>query len=409
MKYNTVIIGGGASGMCAAILIKRKLKNENILIIEALDRVGKKLIVTGNGRCNITNRVLDLSAYHGNDSDFCYNALTNFGYDFTEDFFSSLGVQFTEGENGKMYPYSLQASSVVDALRMETELLGVEVKTGERVSAVKKEGNGLCAVTDKNEYLCDNVIVATGGCAGGAKLGSFGIGYKILGELGHSLTDLSAGIVQLKTELMPIKALNGIKINAQVTFYSDNKKMRSEIGELLFTKYGVSGPPVLQVSRCYRKDSNCYLKINMLPEYSFAEIYELIRNRAQLLSSRTADMFFNGLLPKMVGYTVLKTANIKLSSFVSEFTDKDYRNLADIIYGFKISVIGNNGLDNAQVTVGGISTADFNSNTMESKLFRGIYAIGEVLDIDGDCGGFNLQWAWSSAAAAAQAIIGKYL
>ena len=145
----------------------------------------------------------------------------------------------------------------------------------------------------------------------------------------------------------------------------------------------------------------------MLPEYSYNEIYELIKKRAKLLSGRTADMFFNGLLPKMVGYTVLKSADIKLTSCVGNFTDRNLKNLADIVYGFKISVSGNNGLDNAQVSVGGISTDDFNSDTMESKLTKGVYAIGEVLDIDGDCGGFNLQWAWSSAAAAAQAIIGK--
>ena len=407
MKYNTIIIGGGAAGMCAAILIKRKLKNENILIIEALDRVGKKLIVTGNGRCNITNSQLELSAYHGTDPNFCYSALTSYGYDFTDDFFMSLGIPLVEGENGKMYPYSLQASSVVDALRIELELLGVEVKTGEKVSAVKKDGSGLCAVTDKGEYLSSNLVVATGGCAGGEKLGSLGIGYKLLHQLGHSLVDVSASIVQLKTDLTPIKALNGIKINAQVTLYSNNKKMRSEIGELLFTKYGVSGPPVLQVSGCYKNDSNSYLKINMMPEYTFNEIYELIKKRAKLLSSRNADMFFIGLLPKMLGYTVLKYANIKLNSYISQFTDKDLKNLADIIYGFKISIIGDNGLDNAQVTSGGVSTGDFNCETMESKLCKGVYAIGEVLDIDGDCGGFNLQWAWSSAAAAAHAIIGK--
>ena len=394
--------------MCASILLKRNLKNEKIVVLESLSRVGKKLSITGNGRCNITNCNLNFGAYHGEDSSFCHSVLTRYGYDFTVDFFESIGVPFCCGENGKTYPYSLQASSVVDALRFEMERLCVETINEINADAILNTNSFLSVSTDKGVFNCKNVIVATGSIAGGKKLGGTGDGYNILSALGHKVIVPTESLVQLKTELNSIKALNGIKVNATVTSYVNGKKQRSETGELLFTKYGISGPPVLQISRNKIKGDRV-VKINFFPEKNYDEIVDMLISRVNVLSDRNAENFFVGLLPKMIGHTILKLCNIGLNNRVNTFDSRICRLLAEKLYSFTLRITGTNGVENAQVIAGGVSTKDFDSVTLESLLCKGVYATGEVLDIDGDCGGYNLQWAWSSAAAVTEGIIGKEL
>lgn len=404
MKYDVLIIGGGASGLCAAILIKRKKPDYNVAIIEAQNRVGKKLLTTGNGRCNITNRYIAVSSYHGENVEFCEFALKKYGADFTEEFFDSLGIPLIDGENGKMYPYSLQASAVVDALRLTVEELGVETFFGEATEDISKVGNEYKISTKSNQYVAKKVIVAVGSVAGGKSLISYNMPYKLLTELGHSSTKINPSLVQLKTDLTKIKALTGIKLDCEVSAFKNGKKLRSEIGELLFTKYGISGPPVLQISRCFTTFDDAKVKINLMCDKNYAQVKELLVNRKSVLSNRNAEYFFTGIFPKMIGHTLLKIAGVSLQENISNISDKQISVLSDNIVGFEIEVCGNNGFDNAQVTAGGIRTEEFNCQTMESLKCKGIYAIGEILDIDGDCGGYNLQWAWSSAAAAAEGI-----
>ncbi|MEE0946078.1 MAG: aminoacetone oxidase family FAD-binding enzyme [Acutalibacteraceae bacterium] len=409
MRSNIVIIGGGASGMCAAILIKRQLTDCTVTVIEGLDRVCKKLIVTGNGRCNITNKYLQCTSYYGENSQFCKFALNKYGYNFTEDFFGSIGIPFCEGESGKVYPFSLQASSVVDALRLEVSRLNVNVVSGVKAEKILPQNNGYKIICDSGEFCCDNVIVATGGVAGGIKLGCTGSGYKILKELGFGYVNTTSALVQLKTETKDIKALGGIKINAEISAFVDEKKIRTENGELLFTSFGISGPPVLQISRFAEKcKGHKTVKINMLPDFSYNEVVDMLTDRVKTLADRKSEFFFTGVFPKMVGLTILKKCGIKLTDTVKSLTSKNIREFADCICNFTLKVTGTKGFENAQVTAGGISTNDFDEATMESKRYKGLYAIGEVLDVDGDCGGFNLQWAWSSAACAAEGIVSKY-
>lgn len=407
-KFDVIIIGGGAAGLCSAIFLKRKLPQLHILIIEANDRVGKKLIVTGNGRCNITNRYLSPASYFGKHSEFCENALAKYGFGFTEEFFGSLGIPFTEGDEGKMYPYSLKASSVVDALRMEVDALNIDILCGSKAEKIIHINNEYTITVNGDNYRARSVIVATGGLAGGEKLGCNTSGYELLSGLGFTTVSPKPSIVQLRTELEKIKALSGIKMNSQVTLFADNKKVRSETGELLFTKYGISGPPVMQISRGVHLSKNITVKINFLPEYQYSEIVDILIDRAKLLKVRSCEFFFTGLLPKMLGHTILKSAGINPNDSVEKLTQKDCRLLADNIYSFTLKVTGTNGMVNAQVTAGGIDTCQFNSATMESKKYKNLYAVGEILDIDGDCGGYNLQWAWSSAAAAAEGIASSY-
>ena len=404
MKYDVIIIGGGASGMCTAILIKRKKPDFNVLIIEAQNRVGKKLLTTGNGRCNVTNRYIDASSYHGENAKFCEFALKKYGYDFTEEFFESIGIPLTEGDNGKMYPYSLQASSVVDALRLSVSEAGVETAFEEAVESISKEGSSYKIFTSKKQYVSRNVIIAAGSVAGGKSLISCKNPYKLLTDLGHKSTAVSPSLVQLKTDLTKIKALAGIKLNCEVTAIKNGKKLRCETGELLFTKYGISGPTVLQISRCFVNLNEASVRINFMCDKNFVQVKELLINRRKMFTGRNAEYFFTGVFPKMVGHTLLKIAGISLKNGISSITDYQINTLAENIVGFELKVIGNNGFENAQVTAGGIKTDEFSSETLESLRHKGLYAIGEILDIDGDCGGFNLQWAWSSAYAAAMAM-----
>lgn len=405
-KYNTVIIGGGASGLAAAILLARKIGGENVLIIESLDRVGKKLITTGNGRCNITNRYINENAYHGENAQFCYYALNKYGFNFTKEFFESLGILLTEGENGKMYPLSLQASSVVDALRFALAELGVTVICNERVTKVIKNKE-YCLYTDNILYKCDNVIFACGGLAAGIKYGCDSCGYKMLENLGLKRIKATPSIVQVKTDITPIKALKGIKVNALVTLFEEKNKVRSELGEILFTDYGISGPPVLQISRqINRNEKENFIKINLMPDFNYCELLDFLKARKELLSGRIAEQFFNGIFPKMLGHTILKICQIPMNHIVGDLNDKQCSLLADTIGAFTLKVTGTKGFDMAQVTAGGIDTGEFSERTMESNKYKGLYAIGEVLDIDGDCGGFNLQWAWSSAAVSVDSIVG---
>lgn len=404
MKYDVIIIGGGASGLCASILIKRKRPELSVAILESQNRVLKKLLVTGNGRCNITNKNILVDAYHGENKEFCKYALEKFGYDFTETFFCSIGIPFTTSENGKVYPQSLQASSIVDALRITAEELGVMIFCEKTAKGIYKLPIGYEINTQNDKYFGKKIIIAAGGVSGGKSLIADKEQYNLLSDLGHKTIKPYPSLVQLKTELNGIKALNGLKQICNVTAKVNGKKVRSEVGELLFTKYGISGPPVLQISRSFAKTDKGTVEINLLPEYSFNNVYDLLILRRKLLKNRTAEYFFTGVFQKMIGYTLLKMSQVSLNDNIGDISDKKLKNLAENITCFSLKVTGNTGFDNAQVTAGGFSTNEFNEKSMESLKHKDIYAIGEVLDIDGDCGGFNLQWAWSSAAVAAEDI-----
>lgn len=404
MKYNVIIVGGGASGLCASILIKRKRPELSVLIVESQNRALKKLLITGNGRCNITNENVTIGSYHGENVEFCKYSLEKYGFDFASEFFESIGVPFVFGDCGKAFPQSLQAASVVDALRITAEESGVEFLFNTTAQSINKQPRFYEIVTDNQKIICDKVIIATGGISGGKSLIYGQSQYSILENLGHRTVKPQPSLVQLKTDLEKIKALNGLKLVCSVTAIVNGIKARKEVGELLFTKYGISGPAVLQVSRSFVNVNDGSVQINLLPEQNFTEVINMLGFRRKLLGNRTAEYFLTGVFQKMVGHTLLKLSGISLNEKINSITDKQLKSLAENITCFTLKVLGNTGFENAQVTAGGISTDEFCDITMESEKSKGVYAIGEVLDIDGDCGGFNLQWAWSSAAVAAEGI-----
>lgn len=408
-KYDVVIIGGGAAGMCAAINIKMHDRSISVAIIEQLSRVGKKLITTGNGRCNISNLNINLDRYHGDRVDFAEYALTTYDNYYAADFFAEIGVVFTYDETGRAYPYSLQASSVVDSLRFALDEYGVDTFLDTAVLSYSKNGNMFTVKTDKDNFVCENIIIAAGLYSGGQKLGSNGSMLKILKNAGYKTVKTTPAIVQLKTDGSVVRSLKGIKVNADVNLAVNGKTVRSEYGEVLFCDYGLSGPPIMQLSRgVERMSGEKTITLDLMCDHTFQAVCDMLNFRVVALKERNLDEFLTGMLNKRLGQAIIKLCGLKLSDKVITLKNSDIKQIASTIKGMKFNAIGTTGFENSQVTAGGIDTLQFDNKTMMSKKENGLYCIGEILDIDGDCGGFNLQWAWSSAICATNALCEGY-
>lgn len=401
-NYDIAVIGGGAAGLAAAITAARN--GARVVIIEKEARVGKKLLATGNGRCNFTNRFVTEHRYHGGDPAFTAYANELFSPDDNIAFFRSLGVMATEEDEGKIYPLSLQAAAVLDMLRLETERLKIALKILTAVKEVLPNKKGFALKTEEGSFFAGKVVVACGGMAS-PELGGSALGYELLEHCGHRRTALAPALVKIKTDNRLTNALKGIKVEGVLTLKKRGAVVGREKGEILFTDFGISGPPVLQLSRClcFENVADFTAEIDLLPQLEDAAPVELLRERRELLGDVPLEYYLTGLVQKKVGQLLLKEAlGCKLSRSVSSLSDGELRRVAAILKHFTLEVKGALGWKQAQVTAGGIATADFNPKTMESCIVPGLYAVGEVLDIDGDCGGFNLQWAWASGRLAGE-------
>ena len=394
MSKTLGVIGGGASGLMAAIAAKEKAPHLRVLILESRERVGKKLLATGNGRCNLTNQNGLTGRYHG-DTALADQCFARFGVEETLSFFDRLGISPVALEEGKVYPRSLQASAVLDALRFRAEELGVETRCGCEVGEIRPSSKGFSLVlSEGNPLSVDGVIVCAGGKAS-PSLSSDGAGYPLLTRLGHTVTRLDPAIVQLRTDTAAIRPLKGIKVIAKVTARA-GETTRCETGEVLFADYGLSGPPILQVSRLLSAEGG-RIALNFIPDWEPHRVQEELEKRFQTLSRRTVDQYLIGLFPKRLGECLLKAVGIgPFSKKVSELTREDRRALARVIGCFELHCRGAHSWQSAQVTAGGIRTREFDADTLQSRKVPGLYAAGEILNVDGDCGGFNLQWAWTS-------------
>lgn len=386
------IIGGGAAGMAAAIEASRNETNK-IIIFERQARVGRKLQATGNGRCNLTNLNAQLDHYHGQQAEFVHPALSKFSVENTLAWFRDLGLFTISEESGKVYPYSDQANSVVDVLRFALENKNIVLHTGTEVKKVKKQGDCFCIVCDEFQEYCDQLIIACGGLAG-TKLGGTMSGYKLLAKFGHKCTKLRPALVQLKSDWGALSSLKGVRTNCAIEILKDEQLHAQSCGELQFTEYGISGPVVFEVSRdTCSAPGNWTAQLDFLPHITQTQLLEELRNRVQRNVPATESL--TGILHNRLGRVLTQAAGASAS-----LDDYQLQDVCKAVKAFRIRLTEPMGMDNAQVTAGGVLTEQFYAETMESMLVPGLYACGEVLDIDGDCGGFNLQWAWSSGRLA---------
>ncbi len=386
------VIGGGASGIMAAITAAGL--GCSVKICEKNDRTMKKLLATGNGRCNLTNKNITIDRYHGEIPEFPKTVLEKFTKDNTMELFYEMGLLCREEED-KIFPYSLRASSVIDILRLELDRLGVEVECSFDVKEIipRKSVYEIVSWDGRHEFATA-VIFSCGGKAA-PSLGGGSSGYEILKKLGYNVTTLKPSIVQIKTETEAISGLKGVKAMANVSLGG-----KTEYGELLFTEYGISGPPAFSLSSYYGGEA---VEIDFFPEIDKKDLFLLLKQKADL--GLTGQELFTGLIHKNIALAIIKKAGVDTKNVTASALNA----ICEISKKFTLKTEGTMSWNNAQVTRGGISTAQVKEDTLESKKHPGLYITGEVLDVDGDCGGFNLQWAWSSGHVAGEAAAIKIL
>lgn len=402
------VIGGGAAGMTAAIVAAEQ--GAKVTILEANDRLGKKILTTGNGKCNLGNEKFGPEEYYTGEPALLERLLGRFSTDDTVDFFQRLGL-LVKSRNGGLYPVSEQASSVLDVLRFEVSALGVEVVTGCRAERIERdEGSGRIQVQGaEKEFSFDSVILACGGRAA-PKTGSDGSGYRLAERLGHSLIPTVPALVQLKCREDFFKSIAGVRTEAELTMMEKGECTVRERGELQLTDYGISGIPVFQMSRQvnYRllEEREVEIVIDFLPDYPPDAYERLYIGRMLLQGQRTVEEFFAGMLNKKLMLLFIRLAGLKPTEEIDSADREKVKRVFELCRKFTVYVTGHNGYENAQVCAGGVPLSEV-TERLESVKTPGVYFAGELLDVDGRCGGYNLQWAWTSGWLAGMAAAEK--
>lgn len=393
------IIGGGASGMAAAIAAAESGEH-HVTLIERQQRVGRKLLSSGNGRCNLTNTELKIENYHGENPSFASFALSLWAPERVLEFFSGLGLMTVTEYGGRVYPLSNQASSVLDVLRFGLEKPNIELMCGVTVDSVSFRGGRFRLSWEGGGMDCDRLVIACGGCAG-SKLGGVMDGYKLLKSLGHSRTALHPSLTQIRTRPDIPRSMKGVKVQAGLSAIKGKKLLAKGSGDLLFTETGLSGTVVFELSRAVATGGEgIVIETDFFEALDKSALKKHLYSRKSARPSAPAKEIFAGALHSRVGLALCKYAGINPEQSCSELSPAQMETLASAAKAMALPVTGVSGFESAQVTAGGVSTAEFYPETMESRIVPGLFACGEVLDIDGDCGGFNLQWAWASGLLA---------
>lgn len=399
-KNKIIVIGAGASGMMAAISAARN--HAQVTILEHTDRFGKKILATGNGRCNLTNIEQTPVCYRSENEGFQNNVLNHFDVSQTLKLFGDMGI-YTKNKNGYIYPNSEQASAVLNVLTMELTRLKVKIICNINIKKISKTNKNFCIHTDLEDYFCDRVIIATGSKAS-PKTGSDGSGYTLAKSLGHKIIKPLPALVQLKCEGKFFKSLAGIRCEAKLNLFIEGKESVSDRGELQLTDYGISGIPSFQISRFAVRaldvGKDVSVTIDFMPDFEIEVLREFIKKRIKNASTKNLEQQFIGLFNHKLVPVLIKRANLSPTIMCKDLDEKQISSLADTIKQFKVKVIGYHSFEQAQVCSGGVDTKELYKDTMESRKVSGVYFAGEVVDVDGICGGYNLQWAWSSGYVA---------
>lgn len=399
-KIKTAIIGGGASGL---ILFSSLFDKQNVLLFERGERVGRKLSATGNGQGNVSNLCVLQEEYFSSERSSALRIgeiLRAFDNHSLTEWFLRRGVLLCADDRGRVYPTGRQASALTDALRFSLAREQGEIALNSCVSAISKRGKDFLlkvkTAEGEKEYLAENVVLCAGGKAA-KNFGTDGSAYALAESLGHTVTPLYPSLVQLKTDTTHIKPLKGIRVNGGVltAYFEESGEKRSETGDIIFTDYGVSGDATFRLS-AFLTDKigmgkKVRLSIDFLPDISETEIYKLLTEKKSAYPDLSTNELLFGIVNNQIGRAIFKRAN------------NDVRKAAKLVKDFSLSITGTLGFDYAQVTKGGVLLSETDEN-LESRFVKGLYFAGEILDVDGQCGGYNLQWAYSSAQTVAAAL-----
>ncbi len=394
--YKVVIVGGGAAGLTCAIELlsgNTTLNGNDILVIERNDRVGKKLVATGNGQGNLSNSNFSVDFYNG-EKGFLRAFINQAEEIRITDYLENLGIPLTTAKDGKIYPLSKQANAVLDVMRAFLSSKKCEIITEVKIEKIKKQGDIFVLNSIDKQFFANSVVIATGGKSA-KQFGTDGSSYVLAQNFGHKLTALYPSLVQLKTDLTLVRGLKGLKETVRLTAYDGNQQLKSAVGELLFTEYGVSGNAVFQISGSLTDAKHPKIKVEFLPDLTLEEVENMLEKR-ECTGYLNGELYLAGVINKRIGQAVVKTAE-----------NNGAKAVAKALKNFVLTVVGDLGFNYSQVTKGGIETTQVNPFTMESKLARNLYLVGEILDVDGDCGGYNLTFAFVSGISSARAIKSK--
>lgn len=402
--YDVIIIGAGASGLMAAAAAASK--GARVALLEHKDDIGKKILATGNGRCNFTNTDMSVNKFHGSKA-LIKNGLSQFNYSDTICFFKELGIPAYDNA-GYIYPNSRQAASVVAAFRMELMRLHVDVKTGINITDIKPadDRTGYCIQTDKGSFKSKRLIIACGLTAS-PKLGSDGSLFRQIEALGHHIQKPLPALCGFSCDGLNFKKITGVRCDATVASVIDGQMTEQNTGELQLADYGISGIPVFQISslmsRALDKGQKVEVIIDFLPAFSDDELNGYIKDRSiTTTDNRSLNEMLNGLLNNKLLLELIHKSGVSPDKKGRLLTDDDCKSLTRSIKHTAVSVKKPRGLEFAQVCAGGIYTKEIDVRTLESKIHPGLYFCGELLDVDGICGGYNLQWAWTSGYIAGE-------
>ncbi|QVK17383.1 NAD(P)/FAD-dependent oxidoreductase [Mycoplasmatota bacterium] len=403
ISTDVLIIGGGASGLLAGLAACDLGKQ--VVIVEGANRIAKKILTTGNGRCNITNHKIKMpyQTFHGQNPTFFQSVLNQFTVEDTINLFNIYGLPLTTLNDGKMYPKSLQASSVVNLFLMNIEERDIPVYLNSKVINIKKQNNKFLVEStnsDNQYFLANKVLIACGGSAA-PNTGSDGSINRIIKQFGHNIIKPLPTIVQLKLEYKHLKAISGVRFDALASIMVNQEMKRQEYDEVLFTDYGISGPAILQLSRYasvgLSHNQEVKISLDLFSKQSKQEMKDYFDARFALFGHRTVFQSLIGVLHKKLIPVILKNSGITdIHKTCDSLTYQEKIKLYQTLKNWTFICNGTNGFKNAQSTIGGVDTTEVYDKTLQSKLVEGLYFSGEVLDVDGDCGGYNLQWAWSS-------------
>lgn len=397
---HVAVIGGGAAGIMAAITAARE--GAKVTILEQKEKIGKKILSTGNGRCNFTNTYQTPECYRSDNPDFAWKVLQQFDVEKTLSFFKELGI-YPKNRNGYLYPYSDQASAVLELLQMEVARLGIRVMTETKCQNIVPTKRGYRIDTNHSKVTADRVILACGSKAAPVT-GSDGSGYQLAKQLGHRMVPVLPALVQLRCAEKFYKSISGVRVQGTVSIYADGVLCASDTGEIQLTNYGISGIPVFQVSRyaaraLYQKQS-VTARLNFMPDMSETEFLSFLKDRIALRPDKTVEEFLIGLFPKKLCELWVRFSRLSKDSRVADLSEIQLQKLCALIQSLRTQITETNPFEQAQICCGGVDTTEINPRTLESCIHPGIYFAGELLDVDGICGGYNLQWAWSSGYVA---------